>query len=85
MRVRRQEVLDEVVRGDEAVVLWAGQILRLSALAHSIRALSGEWIELADLAGALAERHGEPDGDPVEALRPMVADLATAGLLETRE
>jgi hypothetical protein len=85
VKVRRQDVLDEVVRGDEAVVLWAGQVLRLSALAHSIRQLSADWVELSVLARLLAERHGEPGGDPVEALRPMVRDLASAGLVETRE
>ena len=85
MRVRAQQVLDEVVRGDEAVVLWAGQILRVSPLAHSIRELSRDWIEVSDLAVALAERHGAPDGDLEEALTPGVADLASAGLVETRD
>ncbi|USQ76204.1 hypothetical protein [Ornithinimicrobium cryptoxanthini] len=85
MRVRAQQVLDEVVRGDEAVVLWDGQILRVSALAHSIRELSRDWIELSDLAVALAQRHGAPDGDLMDALTPVVADLASAGLVETRD
>lgn len=83
MRVRRTEVLDEVVRGDEAVVLVQGQVLRVSALAHSVRALTGDWTELEDLAVALATRHGEPDGDPVELLRTVVADLESVGLVES--
>lgn len=84
MRVRRAEVLDEVVRGEEAVVLVHGQVLRVSALAHSVRELADDWTPLADLAEALTERHGEPDGDPVELLRAVVSDLAAAGLVETR-
>lgn len=83
MRVRRAPVLDEVVRGEEAVVLVQGQILRVSALAHSVRELTGDWTDLGDLAVALAARHGEPEGDPVELLRAVVADLEAAGLVET--
>lgn len=82
-RVRAVPVLDEVVRGEEAVVLVGGQVLRVSALAHSVRELATDWTDLADLAGRLAERHGAPDGDPVVLLRAVVADLEAAGLVET--
>lgn len=84
MRVRAQQVLDEVVRGGESVLLWAGQIVRVSPLAHSIRELASDWIEVSELAGALADRHGLPEGDPVEALTPIVTELESAGLVETR-
>ena len=81
MRVRATPVLDEVIRGKEAVVLVDGQILRVSALAHSLRALAPDWTELAVVAQGLTMQHGEPDGDPQELLAPVVADMVDAGLL----
>lgn len=81
MRVRATPVLDEVVRGDEAVVLVNGQILRVSALAHSLRGLAPEWTDLSVVAAGLTAEHGAPEGDPEELLGPVVADLVAAGLL----
>lgn len=85
MRVRRTPVRDEVVRGDEAVVLVDSQVLRVSSLAHSLRELAADWTGLEELADLLAQRHGAPDGDAHELLRTVVADLEAAGLVETRE
>ncbi|MCK0112899.1 hypothetical protein MWU75_12190 [Ornithinimicrobium sp. F0845] len=84
-RVRSVTVLDEVVRGDEAVVLVGGQVLRVSALAHSLREFATDWIGLEELGDRLAQRHGAPPGDAVELLRTVITDLEAAGLVETRD
>lgn len=82
MRARRLPVRDEVVRGQEAVVLVNGQVLRVTALAQSARELATDWVDVNELADHLAQLHGQPEGDPVELVRQMLAALEEAGLME---
>lgn len=83
MRLRRTPVVDEVLLGDELVVMSGLQVMLLSPLAGRLLTLvgSGER-ELEAVAGELAAEFGDP-GDGGVAMRAQVEALVEAGLLVT--
>lgn len=75
-------VHDELHEGGESLVLIDGQVRRLSLIATSIRQLAAEGIAVEELAAALGEEYGIPEGaDVLDLTRRAVGDLLEAGLL----
>ena len=84
-RVRRLPVVDEYVEdGRAAVYAGNGEVVALSELATwAWSALTEDWTAVAEVASALVEEFGEPEGlDAVAATEATLRTLAEHGLAE---
>jgi hypothetical protein len=84
MRARRLDILDQVVDGDESVVLVGHTVVRLSPLATAILTEIEHWTESSVLAETMARIFGPPPQgtDPVAAVEGALVDMEAQGLLE---
>lgn len=79
--VRRLPVDDEVLLGEELVLLVGQRVVLLSPLAsYALGRLGTSWTELVDLDAHLVEEYGDPGDDA--ALADLIAALAAEGLVE---
>jgi len=77
MRVTRGELLDWYVDGEESAVFVDDHVVVLSALATAIVDIVGEdGADEADVASALVERFGDPEGPADEMTHQALVDLA---------
>ncbi|MDV3223460.1 hypothetical protein [Intrasporangium sp.] len=88
--VRAVEAVDELVVDGEGVVLLndggAGRLVRLSPLGLAVRRLTREGMPLSRLGAHLTDEFGSPeDGDVEGAVRAVVEDLASQGVVEMVE
>lgn len=84
MRARRLEIIDQVVDGDESVVLVGHTVVRLSPLATAILAELTDWTEATAITNAMTETFGPPpEGtDALGAIEAALLDLAGQELIE---
>jgi hypothetical protein len=84
MRARRLEIIDQVVEGDESVVLVGHTVIRLSPLATALLAELEEWTASSALTAAMTDVFGPPpEGtDAVAAVEAALMDMAGQGLIE---
>lgn len=81
MIVRTRPYADLLEADQQALVLYEGRLLRVSALALAIIRLCETGSALGDLAAALRERFGPPAGSALEATTAAVNDLVAQGVL----
>lgn len=81
--VRRIAVDDELLLGDELVLLVGQRVVLLSPLAsYALGRLGEDWTDVADLGALLVEEYGDPGDEG--ALTDLVAALVDEGLAEVR-
>jgi hypothetical protein len=61
MKVKRGDVTDVLSRDGETAVLIDGHALRLGVLGAAILELAEDWVDVEELAAALAARFGPPE------------------------
>jgi hypothetical protein len=77
VKVKRGDLDDWFVDGDESAVLVDGHVVVLSALATAILDLLGEdGADEDDVVAGLVGRFGEPDGGAAEMTQQALHDLA---------
>lgn len=81
--LRRVPVDDELLLGDELVLLLGQRVVLLSPLAsYALGRLGGDWTEIVDLGAHLVAAYGDPGDDT--ALTDLVDALTAEGLVEVR-
>ncbi|MDO9454963.1 hypothetical protein [Nocardioides sp.] len=82
MRVARTDWTDWYVDNDRSAVFVGGQVVVVSVLATSLLRYVGSGIDVADLAAALVDEFGAPDGvDAASVTTTAVGDLLACGVL----
>lgn len=83
MIVRTVPHADLLERDGEALLLTEGALLRLSAIGAAVVILASDGVDTADLAAALEDRFGVPEGVSTRAaLDPVLDALAAQGVIE---
>ena len=83
MKIRSVPPVDRLDRDGEALLLYEGRVVRLGPIGVAITTLAADEVDLADVASALEQRFGVPDGQTVwEATRDAVDDLIAFGALD---
>lgn len=81
MRVRRTPVCDEILLGDELVVMLDSTVVLLGPIASRILLAAGQGATLAEIEAVVYAEFGLPP-DP-EAVVSQVGELTAVGLLES--
>lgn len=84
MKARRLDIIDQIVEGDESVVLVANMVIRLSALATAILRELDDWSDSADVAETMTATFGPaPAGtNPLLTIESALREMAEQGLVE---
>lgn len=83
MRIRLNRPADLLARHDEAILLYPGEVIRLSGVsAEIVRLLCSDSVPIEDLADALEARFGTPEHVSLsDAVTATVTELAGRGVL----
>ena len=83
MRVRREQLHDVYVEGDQCAVYVQDEVIVLSPVATAVLlASSSEWTSLSDVAEVVEQEFGPPPSTSTEeSLRGLVRELANFRIL----
>ena len=80
--IKALPVVDRLERDGRTLLLLEGQVVELSPVAlAAYDAVSGGGLGVPELTDVLMDEFGAPEGDADEAVRRLVDELASMGLL----
>lgn len=86
MKVRRSPPRDVLVEDDAALLLYPNELIQLSGLGTAIIGLTEDTISIKDLAAALQNQFGAPEGVSTHAAtQAAVTELVDRGVLDVVE
>lgn len=86
MTIRLIPPVDQLSRDDGALLLYEGNLLRLSPIAAAVADLARDGIDFEDLVTSLEARFGVPDtGSTTQATRAIVTELIDRGVIHAIE
>lgn len=85
MTIRLIPPVDQLSRDDGALLLYEGNLLRLSPIAAAVADLARDGIDFEHLVTSLEARFGVPDTGSTKATRAIVTELIDRGVIHAIE